>query len=43
MKKLNIAALAFSGVVFLNSCRTAKQAAEKPEVTVDLVRAEPVF
>lgn len=42
MKKLNIAILAFSGLVFLNSCGTAKTAdAQKPE-TVREVAAEPV-
>jgi len=42
MKKLNIAILAFSGLVFLNSCGTAKTAdAQKPE-TVKEIAAEPV-
>jgi putative endopeptidase len=42
MKKLNIAILAFSGFVFLNSCGTAKTAdAQKPE-TAKEIAAEPV-
>jgi putative endopeptidase len=42
MKKLNIGILAFSGLVFLNSCGTAKTAdAQKPE-TVKEAAAEPV-
>jgi putative endopeptidase len=42
MKKLNIGILALSGIVFLNSCGTAKTAdAQKPE-TVKEVAAEPV-
>jgi putative endopeptidase len=42
MKKLNIGILAFSGLVFLNSCGTAKTAdAQKPEMVKE-VAAEPV-
>ena len=42
MKRLNIAALAFSGVVFLNSCGTTKTSVEssKSEVTAEV--AKPV-
>lgn len=36
MKKINIAVLAFSGLVYLNSCGTSKTTATKPAETVEV-------
>ncbi len=41
MKKLNIAILAFSGIVFLNSCGTSKNM-EAPKAEPTVVVEEPV-
>lgn len=42
MKKLNIAILAFSGIVFLNSCGTAKTADTSTKTETAVAVAEPV-
>jgi putative endopeptidase len=42
MKKLNIGILAFSGLVFLNSCGTAKTGEIKKPETMKTVAVEPV-
>ncbi|MCU7613171.1 M13 family metallopeptidase [Chryseobacterium sp. GMJ5] len=42
MKKINIAILAFSGIVFLNSCGTAKTVNTSPEKETAVMVEEPV-
>ena len=42
MKKLNIAILALSGIVFLNSCGAAKTAGTEKKTETAAVAVEPV-
>lgn len=42
MKRITITALAFTGVVFLNSCSTAKVATTETTETTEVTEAKPV-